>query len=245
MGSLAQHGPHQQHLSRSSSGPGPRYTLTNHHTKTHTHRSDTHTPKRYTKLYTKIYTNQLKVQKHTHNSMYMAGYTSSQTSVLQSTSCATVMITRSIGCTHTVTRHSHEHPYRPSTQTGSTAGSRGLSCTETEVCLPISDLARSRAPVAQRDKLEQEHGATGGGEGRPGQARGGDGRQSLLRVSAAAPTFTALRPRPLSHADMAARPISPFSCRLCPGPLTCMHDTRSWVRLVTVTTKVDTKEKRS
>lgn len=173
VGSLAKHAPHRQHLSRPSSGPGPRYTLTNHHTKNHhTPTTVTLTPPKYTQNYI-LYTNQLKVQKHTHNSMYMAGYTSSQTSVLQSTSCATVMITRSIGRTHTVTRHSREHPYRPSTETGSTAGYRGLSCTETEVCLPISDLARSRAPVAQRDKLEREHGATGGGEARPGVEMGG------------------------------------------------------------------------
>ena len=68
-----------QHLSRPSSGAGPRQALTNHHTKTHTHPRDAPSPQRCTKPYTQRHTSRLQAQNQTtHGRMYTAGFMSSQ-----------------------------------------------------------------------------------------------------------------------------------------------------------------------
>lgn len=84
-------------------GPGPRYTLTNHHTKTHSHHSDTHTPKRYTKLYTKIHATQLKAQ-NTHTTQHGRIHKLTSICTTGHTSHAAVTNTRGIGHSHTVTQ---------------------------------------------------------------------------------------------------------------------------------------------
>ena len=89
------------------------------------------------------------------------------------------------------------------------------------------------------EPLEEEKGGAGPEYG---------GKQSLLRLSSAAPTLTGLRPRPSSHTRTCPpRPRSPLSCHLCPGH----PHIHSWHKklgeashLVTVTTKANTKKKK-